>query len=113
MSFAKMIRYFYPDAAEGIDFTLERTASGEINVASWNENKLGKLPELRILHSRYMEFLRRQKELSPKTDATDPAPWFNKVPDSARVSRDNALKIPLVDVDFKSGFVVQHERVEE
>lgn len=107
MSFAAMIKYFYPDAAEGSDFALERSNSGKIDITLWNEEKLGKLPDIKLLHSRYIEFLKRQKELSPKTDDTDPAPWLNEVPEVARISHDNAFKIPIVDVDLRNGFVIQ------
>lgn len=107
MSFTAMIKYFYPDATDGVDFAVERLNSGEVDITMWNEEKLGKLPDIKLLHSRYMEFIKRQKELLPKTDDTDPAPWLNEFQETARVVRNNAFKIPVVDIDFKSGFVVQ------
>jgi hypothetical protein len=107
MSFAAMVKYFYPDAMEGVDFALERSNSGKIDITLWNEEKLGKLPDIKLLHSRYMEFIKRQKELLPKTDDADPAPWLNEVQETARISQNNALKIPVVDIDFQRGFVIQ------
>ena len=107
MSFAAMIKCFYPDAKEGVDFALERSNSGKIDITLWNEEKLGKLPDIKLLHSRYMEFIKRQKELLPKTDDSDPAPWLNEAQETARISLDNAFKIPVVDIDFQSGFVIQ------
>lgn len=107
MSFAAMIKYFYPDATDGVDFALERSNSGKIDITLWNEEKLGKLPDIKHLHSRYMEFIKRQKELSPKTDDTDPAPWLNEVQETVRISHNNELKIPIVDIDFQRGFVIQ------
>ena len=112
-SFPAMIKYFYPDAVEGEDFTLERTDSGEINITRWNDDKLGQLPDLKTLHSRYMEYIKRLKEYSPKADDSDPAPWLNDSPETARVVHENTLRIPIVDVDFKRGFVIQQERVGE
>lgn len=111
-NFNSMIKYFYPDAEEGKDFTVETRDNGEKYITSWNEEKLGKLPELKILHDRYIEFLKKQKKLSPKTDDTDPAPWLNSTTEKSRIARES-FKFPIVNVDFRRGIVTQTGRVSE
>ena len=106
-NFSKMIRYFYPDSEEGVDFTLRSQDSEKIVIDFWNAEKLGSFPDLKSMHDRYMEILKKQKTLSPKTDDTDPAPWLNPKPDAAFFSQPPQIKIPVVNVDFRNGIVTQ------
>jgi hypothetical protein len=106
-TFSKMIRFFYPDAAEDVDFTLRMQDSGEVKIVFWNTEKLGNIPDLKSMHDRYMEILKKQKTLSPKTDDTDPAPWLNPPPDAAFFSQPPQIKIPVVNIDFRNGIVTQ------
>lgn len=105
--FSAMIKHFYPDATEGTDFTVETADNGEKHFANWNADKLGSVPDLKLLHTRYLEFLKKQKELLPKTDDTDPAPWLNPPPEKVRISQPPAFRIPTVNVDFRKGIVTQ------
>lgn len=106
-SFEKMIKHFYPDAIGGTDFTIETSDKGEKTIVFWNAEKLGSMPDIKLLHDRYIEFLKKQKMLSPKTDDADPAPWLNTPVEQVRVSQPEPFRLPIVNIDFKHGIVTQ------
>lgn len=118
-AFSKMIKFIYPDAVPGVDFTERSTEDGKVELAYWNERKLGSKPELMQLHAAYMRDVMRRKEYLPKTDTTDPAPWLNDSPPAdtsakteapaEKVLRASLAGLPVVNIDPVSGNIRQKE----
>lgn len=113
--FDKMIKFIYPDAVPGVDYIERITPDGKVELAEWNERKLGPMPELMQLHAAYMRDVQRRKEYLPTTDTTDPAPWLNASPAPAKEQKqDHILRaslsgLPVVTVDPRSGSIQQKE----
>lgn len=108
-NFEKMILWQYPYAIAGKDFTLKTDNDGNPELDYWNTEKLGSLPNVMKLHATYMQFAKKKKELLPKFDDTDPAPWLNEKKETVNRAFEKQIfsHIPIVNVDFTNGIVTQ------
>ena len=87
-TFQHMITAQYPYAVPGEDFTVKTGEDGHPAIGYWNAEKLGPEPSLTTLHANYMRWAMRKKEMLPKFDDSDPAPWLNKrIEERTEVSR--------------------------
>lgn len=83
----KMIVCQYPYAVPDEDFTIKTGENGHPEIGYWNTEKLGTEPSLTAMHANYMRWAKRKKEMLPKFDDSDPAPWLNAVEDRTEISR--------------------------
>lgn len=102
-----MIKWQYPYAIAGSDYTLKRDEDGKPTLNYWNEERLGPMPNMMKLHTEYMKMVKRKKELLPKFDDSDPAPWLNEKKETSRRVEQPSFHIPIVDIDLKTGLVTQ------
>lgn len=112
VKFEKMILWQFPYAIPNKDFTLKTGIDGNVELDYWNEEKLGQKPNIIQIHTAYMQMAKKKKELLPKFDDSDPAPWLNQKAETSRRSAEEKrpfFHIPLVDVDLKTGIVTQKQ----
>lgn len=107
VTFDKMIQWQYPYAVAGSDYTLKTDETGNPALDYWNEEKLGAMPNIMKLHTEYMLMAKKKKDLLPKFDDTDPAPWLNAKKETVRRAEQPSFRIPIVNVDLKTGIVTQ------
>lgn len=109
-NFVKMITSIYPDAIYNKDFTLKPDEEGHTVIDQWNKLKLGEKPNIKILHSHYMNMVKEKKEMLPAFDDSDPAPWLNipEKKENIRIAKEKEIHIPIVNFDPVTGFLISN-----
>ena len=88
-NFVKMITSIYPDAIYNKDFTLKPDEEGHTVIDQWNKLKLGEKPNIKILHSHYMNMVKEKKE-------------------NMRIAKEKEIHIPIVNFDPVTGFLISN-----